>query len=313
METRTWRDWIGNYIGEALGVFLIVLFGDAVVFTAVLNGAMPDLATIGLGWGFAVAAAVWAAASLSGAHFNPGVTLVMALRRNFPWTQVIPYIVSQIIGGFVAAATLTLLFNGIINQRLAGLGLAKGAPGSQLISMIYVPYVPNPGLVGIGPSDVAANLKVSEGWSQVAVWQGAAGEFIATALLAMFILILLEQRSVNAPVGWFFPVGLGIAVMMLVIVEAPISMVSLNAARDLGPRFFIWLAGWGQMAFPGPRGDWWATTLGPTAGAIAGGYFFDFVLRPYMPKPEIAVAVSGEAHKEPIPLPEDQPERPAVR
>lgn len=230
----------------------------------------------------------------------------MALRRTFPWAQVIPYIVAQIINGFVAAARLTLLFNGIINQRLISLGLTKDAPGSQLVSMIYVPYVPNSDMVGIEPSNVAAQLKVADGWSQVAVWQGAVGEFIAMALLAMFILIPLEQRSVNAPIGWFFPVGLGIAVMMLVIVEAPISMVSLNPARDLGPRIFIWLTGWGQISFPGPRGDWWATTLAPTAGAIAGGYFFDYVMRPFMPEPEIAVAIGGEMHREPAPTPESR-------
>jgi glycerol uptake facilitator protein len=298
METLTWRDWIGHYIGEALGVFLIVFFGDAVIFVAVLLGVAPDITTIGLAWGFAVGIAVWAAGSLSGAHFNPGVTLAMALRRKFPWVQVIPYIISQILGGLLAATVLWILYNGIITDKLAKLGLAKGALGSQLVSMVYVPYVPNPGMVGIGPSNVAAQLHVADGWSKVAVWQGALGEFIATALLLVFILVLLERRSANAPISWFFPVGLGIGVMLLVIVEGPISMVSLNAARDLGPRIFIWLSGWGQMAFPGPRGDWWATTIAPTLGAIAGAYFYDFVLRPFLPKeakPEV------EAEKKPAP------------
>lgn len=280
----TWRDWFGHYIGVALGGFLIVLFGDAVIFAAVLLGVVPDIITVGLAWGFAVCAAVWAAASLSGAHFNPGVTLAMALRRKFPWVQVIPYIISQILGGLLAATVLTVLYNGVIIDKLAKLGLTKGAPGSQLISMIYVPYVPNPGMVGIGPSNVSASLHVADGWSKIAVWQGALGEFIATALLLVFILVLLERRSINTPISWFFPVGLGIAVMLLVIVEGPISMVSLNAARDLGPRIFIELAGWGQMAFPGPRGDWWATTIAPTLGAVFGAYLYDFVLRPFLPK-----------------------------
>lgn len=296
METLTWRDWIGHYIGEALGVFLIVFFGDAVIFVAVLLGVAPDIMTVGLAWGFTIAVAVYAAASLSGAHFNPGVTLAMAFRRKFPWIQVIPYIISQILGGLLAAATLTVLYNGIIADKLTKLGLKMGDAGSQLVSMIYVPYTPNPGMVGIGPNSVAAQLHVAEGWSKVALWQGALGEFIATALLVVFILVLLERRSVNAPVSWFFPVGLGLAVMLLVIVEGPISMVSLNAARDLGPRLFIWFAGWGQMAFPGPRGDWWVTTIAPTLGAVAGAYLFDFVLRPFFPK-----------EKEPETIPEAKP------
>ncbi len=276
--------WFGKYIGEAFGVFLIVLFGCGVVFVAVLLGVAPDLITIGLGWGLAVALAVWANASISGAHFNPGVTLAMALRRQFPWKHVLPYIIAQIVGGFIAAAVLYMLFYGIIDAKLAALGLVKGAPGSQLVSMIFVPYTPNPGMVGIGPAAVAAHLHVADGWSRVALWQGALGEFIATGLLMVFILVLLEERSVNAPVGWFFPLGLAIAVTMLVVVEGPISMVSLNAARDLGPRIFLWLTGWGHMAFPGPRSGWWTTTIAPTFGAIAGAYFYDYLLRPFMPR-----------------------------
>lgn len=285
--------WFGKYLGEAFGVFLIVLFGCGVVFVAVLLGVTPDLITIGIGWGFAVALAVWANASISGAHFNPGVTLAMALRRNFPWKRVLPYIVAQISGGFLAAIVLYMLFYGLIDAKLAALGLVKGGPGSQLVSMIFVPYTPNPAMVGIGPTAVAAHLHVADGWNMVALWQGAAGEFIATGLLMVFILVLLEERSVNAPSSWFFPFGLAIAVTMLVVVEAPISMVSLNAARDLGPRIFLWLTGWGQIAFPGPREGWWTTTIAPTIGAIAGAYFYDYVLRPLMPRRVAPLPMEG--------------------
>jgi len=45
-------------------------------------------------------------------------------------------------------------------------------------------------------------------------------------------------------------------------------------------------SGWKGMAFPGPRSDWWTTTIAPTAGAIAGGYFYDFVIQPFMPRQE---------------------------
>ncbi len=298
--------WIGHYIGEALGVFLIVLFGDACVFVSVLFGDAPDVITLGIGWGFAVALAVWAAGSITGGHFNPGVTLAMALRRDFPWKQVIPYWISQIIGGFVGAATLDALYYRVIASKLAALGLTKGAPGSELVSMVFLPYTPNPAMVGIGPASVAAHLHHPDGWSQVTLWQGFLGEFIATAILMMFILVLLELRSENHPVGWFFPFGLAIAVTMLVVVEAPVSMVSLNAARDLGPRIYLWILGWGKMAFPGPRSGMWTTTVGPTLGAVFGAYFYDFVVRPWFPKllhadaPEVAEtnAAAASATKE---------------
>jgi len=73
-------------------------------------------------------------------------------------------------------------------------------------------------------------------------------------------------------------------VALLVVLAAPVSMASLNAARDLGPRLFMALTGWGRMAFPGPRGDWWVTTVVPTVGAVAGAYFYDFVVRPFLPQ-----------------------------
>jgi len=276
--------WIGKYLGEAAGVFIIVLIGDGVLFAGVLYGAAPDIVTVGLAWGLAVGLAVWANATISGAHFNPGVTLVMALRRKFPWKHVAPYMVFQIAGGFVAAAFLDFLYNGAINHKLAELGLAKGAPGSQLVSMIYVPNTPNPALVGIGPASTAAKLHVTDGWSLISNWQGAAGEAAATCLLVIFILVLLELRSVNLPIPWAFPLVLALAVAMIVVVEGPASMVSLNAARDLGPRLFMWFTGWKGMAFPGPRSDWWATTIAPTVGAVVGGYFYDFVIQPFMPK-----------------------------
>lgn len=282
--------WLGRYFAEAAGVFIIVLFGDAAIFAGVLFGAAPDLLTVGLGWGLAVGLAVWANATISGAHFNPGVTLVMALRRKFPWKHVIPYIVFQIIGGFAAAAFLQGLYYKVIDHKLATLGVAKGAPGSQLVSMLFVPNVPNPALVGVGPASTAAKLHTANGWNLVSNWQGAAGEFAATALLVIFILVLLEIRSTNVPIAWAFPLVLALAVTMIVVVEGPASMVSLNAARDLGPRIFLWFTGWGSMAFPGPRSDWWATALAPTVGAVVGGYFYDFVIQPFMPAKKAAAA-----------------------
>ncbi len=138
-----------------------------------------------------------------------------------------------------------------------------------------------------------------DGWSLVSARQGALDEFVASALLLVFILVLLERRSTNAPIGWFFPVALGISMMLLVIMEGPISTVSLNAACDPGSLILLWLT-----AFPGPRGDGWATTIAPTLGAIFGAYLVDFVLRPCIPKeakPEV------EAEKKPAPLREKVP------
>ena len=278
------KSWIGNYIGEAIGVYLIVLFGCGVVTVAVLLGAMKDLWSVGATWGLTVAFAVWAGASMSGAHFNPAVTIALALRRGFPWKQVPPYIIAQVIGGFLGAFTLYTQFSGLIASKLSSLGVTPGEPGSQLVSMMYTTYVPNPGMVGIDLV-TAAKLGVAEGWTKVSVLNGAWSEVLGTALLVIAFLMFLEARSVNSPAAWFFPLALAGAVCMIVVITAPISMTSLNPARDFGPRLFAWLQGYGSIAFPGPRGEWWVGSLVPFVGAIIGAFFFDFVMLPFFPKP----------------------------
>ncbi len=280
------KSWLGNYIGEAIGVYLIVLFGCGIVAVAVLVGGMGDLFSIGATWGLTVAVAVWAGASMSGAHFNPSVTIALALRRGFPWKQVPAYIISQIIGGFLGAVTLWTQFGGLMQAKLNALGVVPGQAGSQLVSMIYATYTPNPAMVGIDQATATA-LKVSEGWSKVSVMNGAFSEVLGTALLMIAILMFLEARSVNSPIGWFFPAALAAAVCMIVVITAPISMTSLNGARDLGPRLWALVQGYGSIAFPGPRGEWWVGSIAPVVGAVLGAYFFDFVMLPFFPKPKV--------------------------
>ena len=62
-------------------------------------------------------------------------------------------------------------------------------------------------------------------------------------------------------------------------------MTSLNGARDFGPRLWALVQGYGSIAFPGPRGEWWVGSIAPIVGAIVGAFFFDFVMLPFYPKP----------------------------
>jgi len=161
--------------------------------------------------------------------------------------------------------------------------VVPGQAGSQLVSMIYTTYVPNPGMVGIDQATATA-LGVAEGWSKVSVLNGVFSEVLGTAILMITILMLLEARSVNNPAGWFFPLGLAVGVCMIVVITAPISMTSLNGARDFGPRLWALVQGYGGIAFPGPRGEWWVGSIAPIVGAVIGAYFFDYVMLPFYPK-----------------------------
>ena len=92
---------------EFLGTFVLIAFGIAVVAQVVLSGGdNGQYLSINIGWGIAVTMGVYVAGGISGAHINPAVTIALAVRRGFPWRKVIPYILAQLAGAFVASAVV---------------------------------------------------------------------------------------------------------------------------------------------------------------------------------------------------------------
>lgn len=267
--------WIGRYIGEAIGDFILILFGCGIIFQAVLFGGVGDLFSAGIAWGFAVALAIYVTASMSGTHINPAVTLALAATGRFPWRKVPQYIIAQIIGAFLGAVALMTINSSAFHRFAEANDLTIGGPGSEKLAMMLIPVSPHPWIVGVGP----------EAYAQMPIWRGFFAEGLATALLVIFVLTLLERRSVNAPASWFFPVALAVGVTMLVYITAPQTMTSLNPARDLGPRIFLLLYGFGEIAFPGVRngGSLFVTVVGPIVGGLVGGLFFDQVIRRFYP------------------------------
>lgn len=278
------ESWLGKYIGEAIGVFFIVFFGCGIIFVAILFNGVGDLFSAGMAWGFAVALAVYAGASMSGAHFNPAVTLALAVTKRFPWNQVVQYWISQIVGGFLGALALIGLFGDAFQKFADKNGLVIGQAGSEKLAMMLIPVSPHPWIVGIGQA----------AYDMVPIWRGVLTEALATALLLVIILMLLEARSVTSTPMRFFPLALGVGVTMLVFVTAPLTMTSLNPARDLGPRIMLLLMGFGNIAFPGIRdgGSLLVTVIGPLIGGPLGALFFDRVMRPYYPAPAEAAAAA---------------------
>ena len=144
------RTLAGELTGEAVGSFLLVLFGTGSVAVAVLTGALQGLWQVATVWGFAIGLAIYSVGAVSGAHLNPAVTLAMAVFRSadFPWRKVLPYIGAQMVGGLLASCLLLSLYGGTCARFEAEKGIVRGQPGSQLSAMWFGEYFPNPAVYG---------------------------------------------------------------------------------------------------------------------------------------------------------------------
>ncbi len=254
-------------MAEAAGTFLLVFLGVGAVHAAVLTESQSGVWQVAVVWAIAIAIAIHATGAVSGAHINPAITAAFAVFGGFPARKVVPYWGAQLAGAFAAAALLHLLFGGFLADFEEARGIVRGAPGSELSAMCYGEYFPNPSLG-------AAAAAVGEGRAFLA-------EMAGTAVLAFVVFAVSDRANASAPGGATGPAIIGLTVAALISVIAPITQAGFNPARDFGPRLFAFLAGWGEVAIPGPRGGFLTVyVLGPIGGALLGAGAYRFLVRP---------------------------------
>lgn len=264
-------------LAEILGTFILVLFGIGSVAAAVFTGAQVGLWQVAAVWGFGVTLAIYVSGTVSGAHLNPAVSLAFAIfrRDQFPVNRLFAYWGAQLIGAVIAGAVVLILFNPFIDRFEMENGIVRGELGSQRSAMAFGEYFPNPGMFD---SDIFS----------VSPLHAFAVEAFGTAILAFVIFALTERRNAGIPTNGMVPFFIGFTVAALISLFAPITQAGWNPARDFGPRIVSWLAGWGDIAIPGPEGGFWVYILGPLVGAPLGALLFKLVIEPGLPggKPE---------------------------
>ncbi|MBX6763060.1 MAG: aquaporin family protein [Rubrobacteraceae bacterium] len=275
---RGWRSTLwGELSAEFLGTFVLIAFGDGVVAMAVAalnqsgraeNGhtiflASGDWLLITWGWAMAVVFGVYVAGGISGAHINPAVTLALAAKRDFPWRKVIPYIVAQVVGAFVGAALVYLVYHNAIASFEQANNITRGTPASNTTFSIFATF-PAPYFHGnmVGP---------------------LIDQIVGTMFLVMFVFALTDDRN-QPPLSNLAPFLVGMAVAAIGMSYGANAGYAINPARDFGPRIFAWLAGWGQVAMPGTvKGSFsnyfWVPIVGPLVGGVIGAYVYDFFIR----------------------------------
>jgi glycerol uptake facilitator protein len=241
-------------LAEAIGTMLLVLLGDGVVANVVLNrtkGQNGGWIVITIGWGVAVAMAVYAVGRISGAHLNPAVTLGLAAIGSFPWADVPGYILAQIVGAFAGAVLVWLSY--LPHWRVTA------DPASKLAVFATGPAMRSPG----------ANFVT---------------EVIGTAVLLFGILaIAANAQTLSRPgdvdLSFVFSRGLQPLLVGVLVLGIGLSLggptgYAINPARDLGPRLAHAL-----LPIPGKgNSDWeysWIPIVGPLVGGVlgAGAYF----------------------------------------
>lgn len=215
-----------EFWGEVFGTFVLVLLGDGVVANV---GLAPRLAgtaynwnTITIGWCFAVVVAVYISGGVSGAHLNPAVTFAMAFKRGFSWAKVFPFIIAQMIGAFLGAAAVYLVY-------MDGL-VAAGMPNV---------WSTGPGSVFGATFWGAASSGSTGGYSLV---NACVAEFFGTMVLLWGILASGDMKNMG------LKDNLGALLVGFTVLAVGLSLggpsgYSINPARDLGPRIFGALVG----------------------------------------------------------------------
>jgi aquaporin Z len=216
-------------LAECAGTFWLVFGGCG---SAVIAAGYPEvgigLLGVSLAFGLTVLTGAYALGPISGGHFNPAVSLGLAVAGRFPVREVAPYAVAQVIGAILAALLLLMIATGAPGFDFAASGLAQNGYGEG-----------SPGQ-----------------YSQ------ASGFVIELVLTAFFLVVILGATDArNAP--GFAPIAIGLALTLIHLISIPVTNTSVNPARSTGPALLV-----GGLALQQLWLFWVAPLLGGAAGAL---------------------------------------------
>jgi aquaporin Z len=192
---------------EFVGTFWLVFGGCG---SAVLAGKFPEFGIhflgIALAFGLTVLTMAYAIGHISGCHLNPAVSLGLFTGGRFPASELLPYVIAQVLGGIAGAGVLYFIASGKAGFDIAG-GFGSNGYGAH-----------SPG-----------------GYSLPA---GLVAEVVLTF---MFLIIILGATDERVPKG-FAPIAIGLGLTLIHLIGIPVTGTSVNPARSTGPAVFV--GGW---------------------------------------------------------------------
>ncbi|ABR60911.1 aquaporin Z [Sinorhizobium medicae] len=188
---------------EFLGTFWLVLGGCG---SAVLAAAFPEvgigLLGVSFAFGLTVLTMAYAVGGISGGHFNPAVSLGLAVVGRVPPASLVGYIIAQVAGAIAAAAVLYVIATGKADFQLgsfAANGYGEHSPGGYSLTAALVTEV---------------------------------------VMTAFFLFIILGSTHSRVPVG-FAPIAIGLGLTLIHLVSIPVTNTSVNPARSTGQALFV--------------------------------------------------------------------------
>jgi len=194
-------------IAEFIGTFWLVFGGcGAAVLAAKFPGVGIGFLGVALAFGLTVLTMAYAIGHISGCHLNPAVSVGLVVGKRFPATELLPYIVAQVLGGIAAAGVLYVIASGAagfdVTAGFASNGFGEHSPGKySLLACLLAEVV----------------------------------------LTSMFLMIILGATDRRAPQG-FAPIAIGLGLTLIHLIGIPVTNLSVNPARSTGPALFA--GGW---------------------------------------------------------------------
>lgn len=195
-------------LAECLGTFWLVLGGCG---SAVLAAAFPQvgigLMGVSLAFGLTVLTMAYGIGHISGCHLNPAVSVGLAVAGRFPFKELVPYVIAQVIGGLIGGAVLCFI--------------ASGKPGFDLVASGFA----------------------SNGFGEHSPGGYSMGAALVTEVVMtfFFLLIILGSTDHRAPKG-FAPIAIGLGLTLIHLISIPVTNTSVNPARSTGVAVFV--GGW---------------------------------------------------------------------
>ncbi|XP_064472754.1 aquaporin-7-like isoform X2 [Ornithodoros turicata] len=259
--------FVRELINEFLGTFTLIVFGESIMAIIIAGRQEHNAGIIApVGWGAAIFCAVTVSGGVS-AHLNPAVTLALASVKKFPIKKVPLFFVAQYTGAFLGAAVVFAIYRDAIAAMDNGVRAVTGPTGTAPIFATYP----------------------REGISTLTCF---IDQVVATGFLVLTAEAITDPRNFGGLPKPFYPLTLGFMITAEIFAFSYNCMAPLNPARDLGPRVFTAIAGYGTGVFSVRNYVWmFVPIFAPHVGGVLGAWTYKVCVEDNWPEEENTVVL----------------------